>query len=193
MLSQHDKQVLERLLSRNEKTLRSFYDMHKMPLLSYLLRSLPREDAEEVLQDSFIGFVESLRNFQGKSSLKTFLYSIAKRKVVDKLRKQRIKKLLFTYVPEYIIESFAKVFLDDALDRKHLAHRIEKVFDELPHDYARVLRLKYIEDYSVGDIAEEIAISNKAAESLLFRARKAFIRVYSNYERRNIHRFEETI
>lgn len=193
MLSQHDQQIMKRLLSRDEKALRSFYALHKTQLYTYLLRSQPPEDAEEVLQDAFVAFIESLRNFQGKSSLKTFLYSIAKRKSIDKHRRQRLKRLLFSYVPEYIVETFARVFMMDTLDSKHLAHRIEKVMDELPHDYARILRLKYIEDYSVGDIAEEISLSSKATESLLFRARKAFIKVYSDHERRNLHPFEEAI
>lgn len=192
-LSQADQKILKRLLNKDEKALREFYDIHRIPLTQYLMRTLSIQDAEEVLQDAFIAFVESLRNFQGRSSLKTFLYSIAKRKAIDKLRRKKFKRVLFSYFPDYVVDSLAKVFLKDTLDKKHLAQKIERVLEDLPNEYAQVLRLKYIEGYKVTDIAVKIQLSFKATESLLFRARKAFIKVYTDYERQGILTFEETL
>lgn len=193
MLSKEDARLLKKLLNDNEQALREFYDLHSTPLRVYLMRKLSQQDAEEVMQDSFVACIESLRNFQGKSSLKTFLYSIAKRKAIDKLRRKKFKRILFSYFPEYIVDSFAHVFLKDTLDKKHLAMRIEKVLKALPNDYERVLRLKYVEGHKVSDIAEDIDMTFKATESLIFRARKAFIKTYNDHERQGICTFEETI
>ncbi len=193
MLSKKDAVVLERLLQHDEETLHSFYLEHKDPLLQYLMRRLSQQDAEEVLQDGFLAFIESLRSFKGQSSLKTFLYSIAKRKAIDKLRKKKFRRIVFSRFPDYVVDSFVKVFLKDELDRKHLAKRIQAVLNKLPHDYATVLRLKYVEGYKVKEIAYEINLSFKATESLIFRARKAFIEVYKDHERQNILSFEESL
>ena len=192
MLSEKDRLLLQRLLDRDEDALREFYLAHKDALLSYLQRTMGIEDAEEVLQDSFIHTLDALRNFRGQSSLKTFLYSIAKRKAIDKLRKQRIKRIFFSCFPEKIVDSLATVFMKDTLDQKYLEKKIERILTDLPNDYALVIRLKYTEGYKVADIAQKIRLSTKATESLLFRARKAFIMIYDSYERQGLFPIKET-
>lgn len=188
-----DKMVLERLLAQDERALKSFYSEHKKALMQFIVRSLPEDDAEEVLQDTFFGFIESLRNFRSQSTLKTFLYSIAKRKIIDRLRRTRIKRVLFSYLPSYVVETLATVLLQDTVDKRHIAKKISRVFHRLPNDYARVLRLKYIEGYKVSRIGSDMGLSFKAVESLLFRARKAFAAMYSDYDRSTIFTIEEKI
>lgn len=179
VLTTEDKKTIQKLIRRDEKMLFKFYRVHKKPLMNFILQRLnSRQDAEEVLQDSFIGFIESLRDFRGKSSLKTFLYSIAKRKVIDKLRKKKVKRILFSHFPEGVVESLATVLLDPELETAALAKSIEDVLKKLPNDYATVLRLKYRDGYKVAEIAEKINLSFKATESLIFRARQAFVKVY---------------
>jgi RNA polymerase sigma-70 factor (ECF subfamily) len=48
-------------------------------------------------QDTFVDFLEALRDFRYQSSLKTFIFSIAKNKNIDWLRKKKIKKIIFSY------------------------------------------------------------------------------------------------
>lgn len=192
MLTEVDKKLVESIINRDESALNTFYRAHKNPLLSFIQRSLKdRLEAEEVLQDSFFSFIESLRDFRGQSSLKTFLYSIAKNKTIDKLRKKRIKQMFFSHLPTQFVESIAAIFLDDEMDRKVVAQKIESVFKKLPHDYVTVLRLKYTEGYKVAEIAERIKLSFKATESLIFRARKAFVIAYHAYERHDVSGFKE--
>lgn len=185
--------LYKRLLQRDEQAFRSFYESTKTSLLKYLKKYLPDDEAEEVLHDSYIAFIEGLRNFRGQASLKTYLYSISKRKAIDKIRRQKVKKILFSYLPEHFIDSVAKVFLKDDIDKKFLAYRIEKIFKKLPYDYALILKLKYKEGYSVVHIAKELKLSFKATESLLFRARQAFIKAYNVHERQTIHSIEEAL
>ena len=187
MLTEQDHKTIKGIIKRDEKTLLQFYTEHKKPLFQFILRHLDNvHDAEEVLQDSFLAFVEALRDFRGQSSLKTFLFSIAKNKTVDKLRKKKLKQMLFSYIPAPIVESLAHVFLDDEIDKKQLIEKIDSVFGKLPHDYALVLRLKYTEGYKVAEIASKIKLSFKATESLIFRARKAFIIAYKTHDRHSI-------
>lgn len=192
MLSKTDRKLLWGIMSRNESSLRKFYLIHKDNLLSFLRRDLEDQDAEEVLQDSFIACIESLRNFREQCSLKTFLYSIAKKKSIDKMRKKKMKKILFSYLPAHVVESLAIVFLKDDLDKKFLDKKIETVLNKLPNDYARILRLKYKEGYKVAEIAKRLKLTFKATESLLFRARREFVRIYTHHERQGLFTFEKT-
>lgn len=128
MLSHKDQHLIQRLLQKDEQALREFYLLYKDSLLQYLQRSLSSDDAEEVLQDAFMHTLDALRNFRGQSSLKTFLYSIAKRKAVDKLRRKSIKRVLFSYFPEKFVDSLATVFMKDTLDQKHLEKKLKRSF-----------------------------------------------------------------
>lgn len=178
-----DQELVERIVSRDEKALRQFYTTHKKPLFQFVLKHLnDRQDAEEVMQDTFIAFIESLRDFRGQSSLKTFLYAIARNKAIDTIRKKKIKKILFSALPQSFVESLAAVFLHEEFDRVELEKKISLVLSRLPHDYAAVLRLKYEEGYKVVEIAKKMGLPFKTTESLLFRARKAFIFIYKTYE-----------
>lgn len=188
-----ESELIEKLMHKDEISFRLFYEFTRTPLLKYLQKNLDKDDAEEVLHDTYIAFIEGLRSFRGQSTLKTYLYSIGKRKAIDKLRRKKAKKILFSYLPDSFVDSIAKVFLKDEVDKKLLAYRIGKILDNLPHDYALILRLKYKEDYSVVQIAERINVSFKTAESLLYRARRAFIKAYNTHERQTIHSIAEAL
>lgn len=175
----YDKDIITGILHNDEKILRFFYNLHKKTLSSFIHRQI--KDAyivEEIVQDVFLDFIERLHSFRGDSSLKTFLFSIARYKVIDHIRKKKIKKILFSAIPSFILDRLNPVFLDDEIEQQELVDKINRTFAAIPHDYRVVLRLKYIEEEKVGRIANQLSISFKAAESMLFRARKAFIKAY---------------
>ena len=70
--------------------------------------------------------------------------------------------------------------MDEEIDQKEMAQKINHTLKKLPNDYELVLRLKYIEGERVQKIAEKLAIKFKAAESLIFRARKAFVKIFDS-------------
>lgn len=183
MLSEKDSHLLLRLINRDELALVEFYSKHKQPLLIFIQKTInDHGESEEIMQDVFLNFIEGLRDFRSQSSLKTYLYSIAKYKIIDKLRRKKIRKVFFSHIPAFIVDSFATVLLDDQLDRDYVVQKIDKILNHLPHDYAHVLRLKYIEGFSVKDIAVKLNLPFKTTESLLFRARKAFVVEYQHYD-----------
>jgi len=107
------------------------------------------------------------------------LFSIARHKIVDQIRKKKIKNILFSKLPSYIVESLKVVFIDEEIDKKELRKKIFKILESLPNDYQVILRLKYIEGINVSEIAEKLKMKFKATESLLFRARKSFTKVFN--------------
>ena len=95
-----------------------------------------------------------------------------------KLNDKKLKKILFSALPDYIVESLKTIIIDEEIEKKELQKKLKKVFDKLPNDYGLVLRLKYIEGEKVINIAKKISLGFKATESLIFRARKAFIKLF---------------
>ena len=149
-----EDELYARIIRRDEVALYNFYKTHRQPLYNFILRQIKdKADAEEILQDAFLGFIESLRDFRWQSTMKTFLFSIAKNKIIDKLRRRKLKKILFSSLPKGFVESLSTILLDDEIDRKFVSQKIDNILQKLPNDYATVLRLKYKEGYKVQEIA----------------------------------------
>src|SRR3989338_4801959 len=180
MLQREDeKKLVQRIIQKDEKALLFIYQKYQKSLQNFIYRKLKDYSiAEEISQDVFMDFIEALRDFHFQSSLKTFLYSIARNKTIDYIRKKKLKKILVSALPTYFIEGLRTVFIDDELEKKELSAKIKKTLETLPNDYRIVLRLKYIDGERVNNIAEKLSIGFKATESLLFRARKAFIKIF---------------
>lgn len=175
-----DHELVQKLIDGEEKALYELYSLYQKPLSNFIYkRTGDTTLTEEILQDVFIHALESLRDFRFQCSVKTFMYTIARNKVIDFIRKKKIKKVLLSTLPTYIVEGLTKVDFNEEMEKKELQEKLEQTFSELPHEYQVILRLKYIENQSVQYIAEYLFKTFKSTESLLYRARKAFIKTYS--------------
>jgi len=179
--SQEEKELLKKIIQRDEKALFYVYKKYQPSIFNFVKSQINNYQlAEELTQDIFMDFIEALRDFRFQSSLKTFLFSIARHKIVDQIRKKKIKNILFSKLPSYIVESLKVVFIDEEIDKKELRKKIFKILESLPNDYQLILRLKYIDGIKIKEIADKLRMNFKATESLLFRARKSFIKVFNH-------------
>ena len=179
--NKEERELLGKIIKKDEKALFYVYKKYQPTIFNFVKSQISNyQTAEELTQDIFIDFIEALRDFRFQSSLKTFLFSIARHKIVDEIRKRKLKSILFSKLPSYIIESLKVVFIDEEIDKKELKEKISKIINSLPNDYQLILRLKYIDGIKIKEIAGKLKMNFKAAESLLFRARKSFIKVFNN-------------
>lgn len=175
----NEKELVKKIINKDERAFFYFYKKHQPQIINFLRKKISSSTTvDEISQDIFIAFLEGLRDFRFQCSLKTFIFSIARNKVVDYYRKNKIKKVLFSHLPKFVVEEVSSIFIDQDLERKEVEKKIKRIFSFLPKEYKRILRLKYIEEKKVKQIAEIFKISFKATESLLYRARKAFIKFY---------------
>ena len=174
-----DLELVDLLLKKNDSALRELVHRYEKKLHNFIFKKLRnREVAQEIVQDVFVELFEALRGYKKNASLQTYLFTIANYKAIDYIRKQKIKRVLFSAIPPFILERIKTILIDDELEKNELSQKIESVIQRLPNDYRVVIRLKYIEGYRVEHISKEMSLSFKATESLLYRARKAFITLY---------------
>ena len=175
-----EKELLEKIIKKDEKALLHVYRKYQPLIFSFVKSRIKNYQlTEELTQDIFIDFIEALRDFRFQSSLKTFLFSIARHKIIDQIRKKKIKSILFSRLPSFIVEGLKVVFIDEEIDKKELQEKIAKIINSLPNDYQLILRLKYIEGIKIREISSKLKMNFKATESLLFRARKNFIKIFN--------------
>lgn len=171
--------LIERVKQGERQATREFYEKYAPEVRAYLVVKLPkREDVEEVLQDTFMAAFDSLALFREDASVKTWILSIAKHEVADFYRKRYAREL---------VEKTGELFEGVAVEmrtpefmykKKRVKRRIEAALSSLSESYRRVLHLKYEVGLSVKEIAEKLDKSFKATESMLYRARMAFIEAY---------------
>jgi RNA polymerase sigma-70 factor (ECF subfamily) len=141
-----------------------------------------REDAEDVLQDTFLNVIRSLGKFRKKSSFSTWLYRITANAALTRLRKTSKK------------DKSEGEFLDEVYAVKQAAQSGEKLSDwsgnparqllteesremmeaaisELPEKYRAVFVLRDVEGLPASEVAEILELSIPAVKSRLHRAR----------------------
>ena len=174
-----DTELVDLLLQKNDSALAELVYRYEKKLLNFVFKKLrSHETAQEIVQDVFIELFDALRSYKKTASLKTYLFTIAQYKSIDFIRKKKLKRVLFSAIPPHILERLKTILIDDEIDKKELGQKIDKVFGILPNDYGLVIRLKYMDGYRIKEIAKKLSLSSKAAESLLYRARKAFVTLY---------------
>jgi RNA polymerase sigma-70 factor (ECF subfamily) len=174
-----EKELVRKIIQKDEQAFFEFVRRYEKDVFLFINKQLRNKElSEEVTQDVFIDFLDALRDFQFQSSLKTFLFSIAKYKTIDVIRKKKVKKVLFSGLPDYVVERLGAVVMDDELEKKELVQKMDRVLNSLPFKYRLILQLKYVEGVRVKAIADRLSMNFKSTESLLFRARKAFIELF---------------
>lgn len=167
------------LLTGDRKIVLEFYRKYAPKILNYLKRRLARpEDAQEILNDVFLDALDSLHKLRPDSNLQSFLFTIAHNKMVDFYRKKKIKSILFSQVP--YLEFAAKEIHQPEfqMEKEKVRMKIEKVMQMISAKYAMILQMHYEKGMRIKEIAIAMNLSFKATESLLFRARQQFIKLY---------------
>lgn len=177
---QDEKKLVEEVLKGNESAIRRLHDNYSPPLLALISSKVSRkEDADEILQDTFLSIFDSLPLFNFKSPLLTWAKSIACHEVADFYRKKKIKSIVFSHLP-FLEDLVANALGPDLVyQEKELRCQIEKTLASLSEGYQKILRLKYIEGLTVAQIARTLNFSFKSTESKLFRAKLSFQKAWN--------------
>jgi RNA polymerase sigma-70 factor (ECF subfamily) len=173
----HDRKLVEAVLSGKRQAVRRLYGVVEMDLRRYFLsKTQCGEDAEELIQDTFLHVLDALPLFRFQSSLKTFVMGIARHELMDYWRKLYAKRVIRT-IP--IVRELMSVPLGKRERISRTMHEaLEAAYGAIDPEQAQVLRLKYEECLSVKHISELLGKSVKATEALLYRSRKAFQAAY---------------
>jgi RNA polymerase sigma-70 factor (ECF subfamily) len=138
-----------------------------------------REEAEEVAQDTFIKAFEVLASFKGEAKFSTWLFKIAYRKSLDRIKKN--KRSFTLELVENLTED-ASMDFENGLAIMLIEERKEIIKNcilELPEIDAAIITLYYYEEQSVKEIAEITNLSQDNIKVKLHRSRKL---LYSSLE-----------
>ena len=171
-----DAILIPKILARDRRALLLFYHRYAPKMSRFIAGKVGNPaDAEEILQDTLFAFLEAIRDFQGKSNIQTFLFSICHHKVIDYYRRKKIKHAVFSQMPQLEVLISQLSGPEEQLDAVLVKEKIQAVLGRLLPRHRQLLILKYLDGLSVAEIAKQLTLSFKSVESQLFRARKAFV------------------
>jgi RNA polymerase sigma-70 factor, ECF subfamily len=140
--------------------------------LFYMVKS--KEQAEDLVQEVYIRVLKAYDRFEGKSSEKTWLFSIAKNVAIDHFRKQKGWK-------QRLLESFdmsARQVKDEQPLPEELALQSEEIqmmykcLDQCTVDQRLVIIMRYIHDLTITETAEALAWTESKVKTTQHRALK---------------------
>ncbi len=165
-----DIQLLKRIAGGNRDALTELYMRYQQHLFRYLLQLTPDIGlAEEILQDTFVAVWKSASTFEGRSTVLTWLISIARRQAHNTLRKHKLptvdeKELEKVAATEPEPEDFALA----SIARDELA----AAFKQLAPVHREIIVLVFIEELSYPEVAKVLGIPVGTVKSRLSNARR---------------------
>lgn len=125
--------------------------------------------SEDLTSETFASAIKSLPNFRGDSNIKTWLFSIARHKWYEYIRREKSEKLINERLECYIVDK-QPIYIYD-FDNKEIVERILQLLEQEGSRQKEIVMLR-IEGYSFYEIGEKIGISENSARVIDFRTRK---------------------
>lgn len=162
-------------------------DLYSDYLFNYTIsRVSDREVAQDLVQDTFLAGLKSMKNFKGEASERTWLISILKRKIIDYYRKINSNKgqaeVRMNYnsgdenegdwLEERVGDPFDKT-AQDTLENEELGNAIYNCLEKLPKKQAEVFKMKTILGHDTEAICNELNITPSNLWVIIHRARTA--------------------
>jgi RNA polymerase sigma-70 factor, ECF subfamily len=148
-----------------------------------------RNDVEDIAQQVFAKVYVSVRNFDFRSSLITWIYKITVNECFDYLRKRKVRKLV--YESDLSEDEVRRVEnTEPSLGRpiaadSSLAQRdyVLKLLARVSEEERALLLLKEVEGYSVEELAAKTGMNENTIKVKLFRARQKLVKAAQRLER----------
>ena len=149
--------------------LKKIYEEYKQDVFKYLV-SLTHDTSlsEDLVSETFLGALKSLHKFKGESSIKTWLFSIARNKWYEYLRKEKSNISIDDLAYNYIL---SESDLDDVLIKRELYNKIINLLKSEPPRTEDIILMR-IKGYSYFEIGKKHDISESSARVIDSRAKK---------------------
>ena len=163
-----DKILYKEFLLGNQESFEKIVIRHKDSIIYFIQRYVKSLDiAEDLAQDVFVYILINKKNYKFEYSLKTYLYTIAKSKALNYIKREKRIIELDEEQFEDLEELEEKVFKNER------AENLRKAIQKLKTDYQNAIYLADIEELSYKEIGHILNKTDGSVKVLIHRARKA--------------------
>ena len=145
------------------------YDQYSKAMYNLAFRILNnREDAEDILQESFVECFRNIDSFRFESTFGAWLKKIIVNKCINHIRKKKVALIFPETLP-------VNVYEEEEHDEEEIKYEAKKIFkgiEMLPDGYRIILTLYLLEGYDHTEISEILGISESTSKSQYSRAKE---------------------
>lgn len=174
-----------RALSGEPPAVQLLADSALLPLFRFCFHRVggDRHKCEEVVQETLLRSLRELANYdpeRARNNIFPWLTGLARNEIHRVLSREKALSLetLWSHMDRELLALFSRLeqepFGDELLEREETRNLVNATMSQLPPHYREMLQAKYVTGKSVRDLARAWQVTEKAAESTLTRARKAF-------------------
>jgi RNA polymerase sigma-70 factor (ECF subfamily) len=191
----HETELIAGLRKGDRDAFKKLIELHQVPLIRVCKGFLHHEeDARDIVQDTFVEVFESIHHFREDARLSTWLYRIAVNKSLNLIRKNKTNRLLRSLDLVNALRHGAKQPDDEhvveqpgmQMEKRERAKLIRQAVDSLPENQRIAFVLNKYQDLSYKEIADVMAITLSAVESLLHRAKLGLQRKLHALHKKNM-------
>ena len=155
------------ILLRNPLTRRRGFDtmvrLYSEPLYWKIRHIvLTHEDADDILQNTFLKVWGNIDSFENRSKVSTWIYRIAINESLDFLRRKRNETRLYSTDMEHVSE---RLTADEWFDGDLTQARLQEAITKLPNAQRLIFTLRYFNEMKYKDIAEALNRSEGAVKA----------------------------
>jgi len=181
-----DQYLLEQIRAGSESAWRQLIGRYEGRLLAFARTRTPGlADADDLVQETFVGFVQSLARFDPSRSLETYLFTILRYKLVDHLRQRKVAGISLSIdeegslddllpgdseTPSGIAQRAEAARTQEGLLRDALKAFIHDCRDRADFDELQVIELLFYAGKRNLDVADLLDMDQKAVAGVKFRA-----------------------
>lgn len=169
----NETEFIQRLISKNgkDKAFAELLDLYQQRLYWHIRKLvITHENANDVLQNVFLRIYKSLPNFRQKSSLSTWMYTIAHNESIRFIETEKKKHHASLdeeggYYLNWLTE-------DVYFEGKEIQMKLQSVLAELSEKQRRVFQLKYYDDLKFREIADIMGVKEGTLKSSYYNSVK---------------------
>ncbi|MDR1526000.1 MAG: RNA polymerase sigma-70 factor [Tannerella sp.] len=160
--------LIEGLKSGSYEDFDKLYTIYSDMLYRFVLNlTKSAQDAEDILQETFLRVWQTRAHLSVEKSFKSYIYTIARNLIMDSFR-NRMKSVAFE---EYICSEAYQSYTDDCVNKEvdfnEFMEKFEKAKKKLTHRQRQIFELSRERELSISAIAEKLNLSEKTVKNQL--------------------------
>ncbi len=171
-----DETLLKRIAQGDRLAMQVLFGRHQVRVFRFLLRFVKDEArAEDLISEVFLDIWRQANRFEGRSSVSTWMLSIARFKALSLVRKRQEAAL---------DEDYAESIEDDSdtpeveLQKKDKGAALRDCLQKLSLDHREIIDLVYYHEKSVEEVAEILKIPANTVKTRMFYARQKLTEIF---------------
>jgi RNA polymerase sigma-70 factor (ECF subfamily) len=167
---ENEAELMQRIARRDRDAFAVLHRQLERPLFGYLMKLVRERDvAEDVLSETMLEVWRQAGRFEGRSSVSTWVFSIAHHRAVSRFRKRRESRIDDAHAAAIADEA---PMPDQRAQSSGMSRLLKRLMERLTFEHREIIHLAYYQEFSVQEIADALGLPANTVKTRMFYARQ---------------------